>query len=449
MAQLTLNDTQWRTLEALRSDACNLAFLIGGVGSGKTFLLGCALYVYATATPYSLALLTAPTFDQLNNATLPGVVDALEKIGAIEGVDYTFGEPPASWGVRSYQKLRRHKSMTWRNGTTVILDGSDNFQKHKGLELDVVLADEVQLLKAGALELYIGRLRGKATKALGRQAKMLGVGNQPEDPYQVERWEGREGVKVFEAPTHENERNLPLHYIRALESAYDDITFRREVLGERIALGGMLAAYNFRHEVQPHGNLLDIQLDPMKDAYLTCDFNASMTRPMSWFLVQKMLVGDVVVQEFVNRATSTETQAKIVHDYLEAQGFRAKLHVRGDATGGDAARNSATTRSDYQVMRMELKSDRWQYMGEQVRRTRRVKDRIRALTSHIESRDGARRLFVSRHCKKLIEAIKRCRWAENGVELESDNFEDAIAALSYYCYYEYPVHHGQPTFLHR
>lgn len=450
VCEIELNETQYDALAALNDAACDVAFLIGGIGSGKTFLLAAALEKYANELPYSLGLLTAPVFDQLNNSTVPPIVSALEDMGVIEGVDFVIGQAPASWGVIPYQKLRKYKVMTWRNGTTVILDGSDNFRKHKGLELDFILADEIQFLKPGSLELYIGRLRGKATKAAGKRSKMLGVGNQPEDTYQVERWEGIERVRVFEAPTQENARNLPKHYISNLAAIYDDVTYRREVLGERVPLGEMLAAYNFRHDLSPLGNLVDQPFNPKADAWLTCDFNASMLRPMSWFLIQKNQQGaDVVVMEFVNRATSTESQSIAVAEYLTEQGFQSKLFVRGDATGGDRARNSATTRSDYEVMRSELKSTKWQYMGENTRRTKRVKDRIRALTSRIEARDGSRRLYISPKCKKLLESIKRCRWAENGIELESDKFEDAIAALSYFCYYEYPVHHGQPTFLHR
>ena len=47
VCEIELNETQYDALAALNDAACDVAFLIGGIGSGKTFLLAAALEKYA------------------------------------------------------------------------------------------------------------------------------------------------------------------------------------------------------------------------------------------------------------------------------------------------------------------------------------------------------------------------------------------------------------------
>lgn len=440
-SKVTLNPTQFDALWGL-VERClfDLALYIGGRGSGKSVALGFFIYMM-TRLPYSVTLLTAPTFDTLNNSTLPGVLEAWSLMGLEEGVDYVFGEAPKSWRVRSHQKLRKYKCITWRNGSVTLLDGSDNFNKHRGIELDAVGIDEFGNLKEGALKVYIGGLRGKATKKAGKEGKIFGVGNPPEDPYQVEQWEGKDRTRVFLAATHENAKNLPKNYIARMAAMYDEITYDREVLGKLIGLGGLKACSSFIAKPYPEGNLTrqDVVLDA--DTWMTWDFNASMERPMSTLIYQRIDGRDVVVKEFINLGTNTHDQCDIIFDWLTKVGFAGKLMIRGDATGGDAARGSAATQSDYNVIETAFRSTGlWKYKGHKTRRTRRVKNRMAALNARLRTKDGTVSLLVDERCVKLIEAAKQLKWASNSYNLEENQFRDPIDAWSYGSYTDHPVH---------
>lgn len=446
---LNLGPTQYDVLHGLMSDLFDIGYYIGGRGSGKSTTLGLFI-VLMTELPYSVGLLTAPVFDTLNNTTMPGILEAFEMMGLVEGRDYVVGTPPRRWGIKVYQKLRKAKCMYFRNGSVVILDGSDNYNKHRGIELDWVAIDEIGNLKEQALDVYIGGLRGKATKRAGRQQKLLGVGNPPEDPYQIEKWRGRPGVEVFTAPTHENAANLPPGYIARMRASYDQLTYEREVLGLLKAVGGLLACYAMQHKAFPDGNYSDRKINATGDLFMTWDFNASSERPMSTLLVQrqrfevggKQIDLDVTVKEFVNLGTDTHTQCDIIYDWLKASGFRGKLHIRGDATGGDRARGSAATQSDYQVIETKFRSSGpWQFAGVKTRRTKRVKNRMTALNSRFRNADGEIRMLINpEQCPKLIEATKHLRWSSNQYDLEENAHKDPIDAFSYYPYYDFPVH---------
>lgn len=448
--ELLLGPTQFDVLSGLSSDEFDIGFMVGGRGAGKSTALG--LFIdEMKELEGSVGLLTAPVLDTVNNSTLPGVLEVWRQIGLEEGRDFVFGAPPPSWGVRPYQRLRNMKIITWRTGSYTILDGSDNFAKHRGIELDYVAIDELGNLKQGALEVYIGGLRGKATKKAGLHQKVFGVGNPPEDPYDIERWQGLPGVRVFLVSTYENRKNLPAGYIERMADTFDRITFAREVKGDLVALGGMKAISEFTPAPFPAGNLTSIVLDPKRNITITCDFNASQTRPMSWLVGQshRMPNGqtiDVVVMEFVNPGTSSRAQAKIVREWLEARQFRGVIEIRGDATGGDAARNSANAQSDYAEMQRVLKHEKWSVEPPKTRRTRRVKDRIAALNSRLCTESGVRRMAINgATCPATIEAIKRLRWKENGYELEDNAFKDPVDALSYWPYYDSPVHRKEKT----
>ncbi|MEO5929754.1 MAG: hypothetical protein ABIR47_07470 [Candidatus Kapaibacterium sp.] len=447
---IELNPSQFDALSGLSDDLWDMVVVIGGRGAGKSIALGLFSYEMASL-PGSVNLLTAPVVDTLNNSTLPGVLEAWAMIGLVEGRDYVFGAAPKKWKVTTYQKLRNVKIVTWRWGSYTLLDGSDNYAKHRGIELDSVAIDEFGELKAGALDVYIGGLRGKATKRAGKTQKVFAVGNPPSDPYQVQRWEGVDGARVFEVPSHENRRNLPAGYIERMKRRYDRLTYKREVLGKVVATGGMRAFYAFKPEQYPAGNLLRLAFDPHVDLTLTCDFNASESRPMSWFICQRRLVEarwlDVVVQEFINPGTHTDTQTEIVCDWLAARGFKGTIRIRGDATGGDKARNSTTARSDYQTMKTILRAaGPWKVEDEKVRRTRRVKDRIAATNSRWRSADKKIHLVINPDtCPQGITAFKQLRWKENGMELEDVAFKDPVDALSYFPYTEYPIHINETT----
>jgi len=211
---VNLNTKQYTVAASIKRNL----FFVGGVGGGKTFVG--AMWALKRATLIgSLGLITAPVADTLTNSTLPALMDASAKVGIYERPHYLIGtRTPDHWDVKPYAH-RNGKILTWRWGSYVLVDGSDNFNKHRGVELDYVYIDEYRDVKKDAYSVYDGRLRGKAVKALGRRSEatghvyqILATTTPPDDPNIISRHVG-ENTEIVYATSYDNQVNLPEGYI--------------------------------------------------------------------------------------------------------------------------------------------------------------------------------------------------------------------------------------------
>jgi len=161
-------------MRALTSEAKHI-FFVGGVGSGKTFIDGLWIYNKITKIPKSLGMLLAPTYDTLKNSTLQGLQEVFENfIGIREGYHYVINtRPPSSWNVPAFSSLHNQRVMTFPNGSYLLLDTAENYNKHRGSELDYLVIDEWRDVKDGAYPVLTTRMRGKTTTKLGIKTQIL------------------------------------------------------------------------------------------------------------------------------------------------------------------------------------------------------------------------------------------------------------------------------------
>jgi hypothetical protein len=423
---MELNPKQYKAVTS-KSDEC---FYVAGVGSGKSFVLGVFAYREACLKG-SLGLITAPVSDTLNNSTLPALKDVWYQLGLTEGVHYIIGSmPPPSWGLRNYTN-RNSKILTWRWGSYTILDGSDNYNKHRGLELDYVCADELRDVKDGAWEMYRGRMRGKAKKKIKQPYKMLAVTTPPDNPTKIDKLVNA-NVEVVYGSSFDNYQNLPENYLENLKDSYDEITYRREVLGELIYNGGSTTYYSFSD-----ANIVNQKFVPSADIVMFWDFNASAKKPMSTGFIQEINGVDYVTKYFSQKNTNTTEQCENILNFLQQHGFNGSIEITGDYSGH--RKESNATRSDYSII--EHFFGGYPNYRIKTRPTLSVRDRVASLNAQFCSMASERSLFIDNECTALIDDLRQTRWKDDGIHLDDSNDErtHATDALSYYAYNYKPI----------
>lgn len=433
MQTVVFNTKQWQTLISRKRNV----FFVGGIGSGKTFV-GAMWLLRRACVVGTLGFVTAPVVDTLTNSTLPAIMNAWAQVGIYEGSDYVIGvRPPAAWGVKPYTH-RNGKILTWRWGSYLILDGSDNYNKHRGVELDYIYIDEYRDVKDEAYAVYDGRLRGKVIKelqSLGNSDavyQILVTTTPPENITKITRHAGDNTDIVF-STSYENQHNLPQGYIDSLRDNYDDITYRREVLGEMLDITGANTYYAF----DIAHNVCSFPFNPDADLILCWDFNASPVKPMATIAVQQSGNCFYAVKEWIFKDSNTYQQCEVLLQFLQRTGFNARLTITGDYSGN--RRESNATRSDYAIIEKYFSF----YSGftHKSRPTLSVKDRVNSLNAMFCNAAKERRLFIHSDCKKLIEDLSKTRWKENGVSLDDSDPErtHATDALSYFTYNYFPL----------
>lgn len=411
-----------------------MPFYIGGLGSGKTYVLAAWTLEKAWYGKGSLGFITAPVSGTLNNTTVPALQQVWQQMGIEEGRDYVVGKrPPIQWGVKPYT-VRNTTVLTWRWGSYTVLDSADNFNKHRGIELDYIGIDEYRDLRPQAYTMFLGRLRGKLVKKTNCYPyQILAVSTPPDSPQVLEELMQNSSVDMIFGSSYDNRHNLPEGYIESLKEIYDEREFRREVLGELVR-NGAVVYYNFTPD-----NIAHCHFEPLAKTWLTWDFNYSES-PLACLVVQDKSKGNQqrleVVKEFVLPNTNTEEMCRTVKTYLKSQRFNGSLKITGDYAGNRRESNSSFT--DYQIIETEFKEFRPRTI---TRPTKAIKDRVLSLTAMFCNAAGSRRMFVDAQCKSLIADLNKVTWKQSGEGLESKDKQltHASDALTYLTYNEFPA----------
>lgn len=256
--------------QAVQSEAKE-TFFIGGLGSGKSFTLACAVASFAKI-PGSVGFLGAPSTDVMKEATWPQVQEALSKLGIEDELHYVVNRrPPAAWGVKPFTKLNSSRIITFAWGSYLIVDGLENFNKRRGAEYDYILVDEFRDVKEAARLVLIARARGREFKKLGMKTRIIYATTPPDNPLYLQELSQQQNddLRFIMTTSFENNANLPEGYIDSLLNVYDDETAEREVYGLLNAVVKNQFAYKFNEA--RHCKRLEIE--PLDEVYLSFDFN--------------------------------------------------------------------------------------------------------------------------------------------------------------------------------
>lgn len=408
-------------------------FFIGGLGSGKSFVLGVFTFLKARIRG-SVGFLGAPTKDVLRNATLKQVKAAWKACGIEEWKDYVIGcLPPSHWNVEPFNApaMGQHGILTFRWGSYMVLDGLDNFNKHRGTEFDYYAVDEFRDVKQEARDVLNGRLRGQASIKAGVIHQGLWVTTPPEDFTMIE--EAIQDLELVDSvftSSMENQENLPENYISNLLRKYDNITAQREIFGKLVAANRSpwLHVWDKDKFTVPY-----VEHNGNASILVSFDFNLE---PMTAGVIQFGWDWMKVIQEYEIPGDPSRIAEAIFHDW---EGF--DIYVTGDREGytRQKAREDNSTMYDTILDVFEIGPENLRGPMSNLRLSskhdKKGKKSSRTLCNGVLSHIN---LEIDTSCKGLIKDLGRARVDHFG-NLIKDK-DKRSAGLHHFDWFRYAIH---------
>ena len=367
--------------------------LRGGLGAGKSFAL--CLWVIYRAVNYkgSKGVLCANSYSQLQRATLTTLFGLLDDIG----IHY------------KYNKLEQMVYL--ENGSSIKAQSLEAYDDLRGAEYSYGAVDEAAYSSQAAWNVLAGRIRKKGYGPL--QVKAATTPNGFNFFWDIFVGSATSYHREIYADPRLN-FHLPEGYLESLESSYDPLTYRQEVLGEYVAstTGRKYYAFDRTKHVREfdHTGLVSAGIP----ANAGNDFNVSpITSACGWLLNGTYHVSHEIFRHKSNTFELAE-QLKLL-----------PIDVRTcypDASGNQ--RRTSAPRTDHQILRDAG------FIVKSLRRNPAIKDRINTV-NWLFSQD---RIIIHPRCEQLIKDLEAATW---------DNKDPDVGhitdALGYWNYYETPM----------
>lgn len=184
---------------------------VGGIGSGKTFAGAVKMLALCARKPQGLALVVAPTYPMLRDATLRTYFELFKG------------------GIATFAKA--DMIMTLKNGWEILFRSASDPNRLRGPNIHCAHIDEGAICPAQTWDIVIGRLRA------GGVAGPCWVTTTPKGRNWL--WMRRDQITMFRASTHEN-RYLPREFVESLERAYTGAFAAQEIFGEFVTFEGLV-----------------------------------------------------------------------------------------------------------------------------------------------------------------------------------------------------------------
>jgi len=309
-------------------------------------------------------------------------------------------------------------SLQLRNGSTISLKGSDNYDSLRGVGLDFIVLDEFADIDP---EAWFETLRPTLSDKQGRALFIgtpKGTGNWSFDLYQNaltnEDWRSYQYTTV-------DGGNVKPEEIEAARRDLDERTFRQEYLATFETFEGRVAwAFERQH------NLRELPNPDTRMLIVGVDFNVS---PITAAIMVRVNDDLYVIDEILMHSSNTQ---ELVNE-LKSRYPTSKITAYPDPAGRQR-KTSAGGQTDFTIL---------QNGGLLVKAPNShnsVKDRINALNSRLCSSDGVRHLFISAKCKYTIESLEKFCYKEGTQVPDKDSGYDHIFdALSYAVDYLFPI----------
>lgn len=229
-------------------------FLIGGVGLGKSFFLAMKL-LEALSTPGVVCGLFAPSIKLLRNATMKQVQEAWKLFGFYAQTDYVMNIlPPKEWNVKPYSELMNRNILTTKWGSYCLCDGLDNYDSQRGTQFDEIFVDEFRDINPDARDVLLARLRGTKYIEIGKKHRIWYATTPPDNVRYLNELlhDNSQDISFHFGGSMLNAHNLPANYVENMRLKYDELTYRREVLGELVAATNSLFFWAFNRTSHVH-----------------------------------------------------------------------------------------------------------------------------------------------------------------------------------------------------
>lgn len=340
------------------------AAMIGGKGSGKTFLFAMIAAKLVQKYPGSIGMLCSNTFPQLQKSLVPHFLTVMRSLGF--GPDRLTYHTQATIDGRPFERVFVvHLTETIKS--FVVMTSFANIVTIEGSEWDWQLYTELQdSSRENFAEVGITRCRGT------RANRGIGVDAMPEnaDHWQYETLEAEFGFFLREPSVYENVKNVGMDYIRGLLRSYDPIKAEGYVHGRRVSISGGTVFPSFDYETHVgrddglNGGLC--RYDPNRKVLVTFDFNVFPMCASAWQLkpCPETLAPDGwdldadpydVLCQIDEWEVFEGGTPVVVEQIVDAYGPEGLDHKRGGYVLGDAAGNHRNTidpgKTDWTVIR--------------------------------------------------------------------------------------------------
>ncbi len=322
MASVKLLKCQREVLNSTAKHTCFLA----GIGVGKSFMLAHQLINWISKYPNTKYLVASNTYTQLINATVTTIKEVFDEIG----IPYKV----VLGGSRKYMEVL---------GCTIYFYSLEKFDNIRGIEVSGVLFDEVAFSKKEAVNVCLGRMRGKGGPL---QARYFTSPNGYNWLYEM--FSGKDGKgksdreHLIRAKTSDN-IFLPDGYYDDLLQQYggiDSPLARQELFGEFVNLNAGAIYWAFKRS----DHVAKVMYQDTAPYYIGVDFNVdNMNAVVMQFVRGKF--------QLIHRISLTGDNsnsydlAEAIKKYIgNKQAF-----IIPDSTG--KARKSSSATTDHQIFR--------------------------------------------------------------------------------------------------
>lgn len=352
---------------------------VGGIGSGKTTVMGAEIINDILAMPQSHGAVVGNTYKQIITNFLPSLMAAFERLGLIEGKHYLVGKTPKPGWKKAHMASKNYEhSIVFCNGSQLSFMAADRKDMNRGGSYQWIKIDEAGLIKEDVYKTILsGRLRG-CREYFGKSKRYRSISRVTSMPFlasgmwvlKAEEFQLGNPDKFFylESTTMDNILVLGEEYIEDLKAIMDPLTFSREVENLRFTnlANGFYPQLNERHLYDGFEydetnitnifgtKFIDSDTDPWAPLSLSIDFGANFNCMSVWQYHEKQHEERCVNKFYVNKPLQLDDMVDLCCEYYRYK-LSKDVDIWGDRNGHKSEVNDNRKLFEQVMDRLKLK----------------------------------------------------------------------------------------------
>lgn len=389
--------------------------LVGGYGSGKTFISAKRAIAQALLNAPSPHLAVSPSYKIAKRTMIPTLLALCRGKASL---DPTF----------TYKYHRTEFELTvWHRGRvgTIWIASGDDANSLKGPTVGSASIDEPFIQDIDVLDQCLARVRDPRAKR--QEITLTGTPEQLNWGYDITEGDEAENydAQVIHASTYEN-KVIGENYGKRMEKAMDEKASEAYVHGKFVNLSKGLVYYGFSD-----ANVMSLP-DPMGELEVGMDFNVN---PMAFVVFWRSGSHVHIVAEYELDNADTEYACRVLHDdYPRIAGVNVGTcrikNVYPDASGKARHTNAPGGKSDFHYI---------QEAGFEVNckeSNPAIRDRENAVNGKLAPKYGRPSLTIDPSCKKIIKYMRTYTHENKNKQKHMSHLLDA---LGYPIAYLFPI----------
>jgi hypothetical protein len=412
-----INLVRWNTNELPEH---RWTLLLGGIGSGKTFMGGVWVCDRAISSPKSRGMISANDYGQLARATLVTFVEVCR----------TFNIPLVPWREtiedNAIAIARAQHCYIGHEKAFAYVISANNFsgkvQSGRGLQIDWFWGDEFAYAPEQAFLTIDGRLGREKNKEKGHGLLTTSPAGYNYlyakfgDPKRSEKL--IQNHQMTNISTIDN-IHLSDDYVESLKGNYSDELYQQEIEGKFVNTSiGLIYKYFDRqtHALQGEDAEL-LEYDPNLPLLLTFDFNHT---PIVCLAAQQRGSEIHFCREWSIMDSDIWELTESIVDWVEKYGIPPEIQIFGDATG--RARTAASRLSSWDIVFQGLEP--LAALGGKGYLVRKFADANPFVVNRVHSVNQLfrqNRCYIHfANCQNFIKDLEQVTWSDEGIN-KSDN----------------------------